>query len=463
MSVQGWRLVIELLRDLVTIRAMKVPGTLDIEIDDYWPAQRSLRVAVVTETYPPEINGVAATIARAVAGLHERGHELQLLRPRQDETDSAAQDERYAEVLLRGLPIPRYPQLKMGLPSKKALLRLWSTRRPDVVHLVTEGPLGWSALQAATALKLPVVSDFRTNFHAYSRHYGVAWLRHPIMVYLRKFHNRTACTMVPTDGLRAELQTRGFKGLRVVSRGVDTRLFDPSRRSAPLRQSWGAGAADTVVLCVGRLAAEKNLGTLLQAFEAMRAVDPSVRLVLVGDGPERASLRQRCPAAVFAGLRRGEDLAAHYASADLFLFPSVTETFGNVVPEAMASGLAVVGFDYAAAHQLVRHGDNGLLVPFEDAQAFCDAAQRLAGQLGWTRAMGAQARATACRLDWGRIVEQIESVYAMAIRPTLLADPTAFEPSRPSQRPAEAAVAPPQQRHAHADEQAEPCHQRAHR
>ena len=422
MSTSERALVIELLRSPVTILRMRMPGTVDIEIDDYWPTQRSLRVAVVTETYPPEINGVAATIARAVDGLHERGHELQLLRPRQDRSEAAAQDERYAEVLMRGLPIPRYPQLKMGLPAKRALTRLWSTRRPDVVHLVTEGPLGWSALQAATALRLPVVSDFRTNFHAYSRHYGVAWLCHPIMVYLRKFHNRTACTMVPTDGLRAELQSKGFRSLRVVSRGVDTRLFDPSRRSPALRQSWGAGPGDTVVLCVGRLAAEKNLGTLVLAFEALRAVDPSARLVLVGDGPERASLEQRCPGAVFAGLRRGEDLAAHYASADLFLFPSITETFGNVVPEAMASGLPVVGFDYAAAHELVRHGDNGLLVPFADQQAFCQAAQRLAGQPGWTRAMGAQARVTACRQDWGRIVEQIESVYAAAIHPTLLSE-----------------------------------------
>lgn len=412
--------------------AMRMPGELDIEIDDYWPAQRSLRVAVVTETYPPEVNGVAATIARAVDGLHARGHELQLLRPRQTAADEAAQDERFDEVLLRGLPIPRYPQLKMGLPAKRALMRLWSTRRPDVVHLVTEGPLGWSALQAASALKLPLVSDFRTNFHAYSSHYGVAWLRHPIMVYLRKFHNRTACTMVPTEGLRAELKSSGFKGLRVVSRGVDTRLFNPSRRSTELRRSWGAGPGDMVVLCVGRLAAEKNMGTLVQAFEAMAAQDPAVRLVLVGDGPERAHLQQRCPGAIFAGLRRGEDLAAHYASADLFLFPSTTETFGNVVPEAMASGLAVVAFDYAAAHQLIRHGDSGLLVSVGEQQAFCAAAERLAGQLGWVRALGAQARVTASRLDWGRIVEQIESVYAGAIQPSAQVGPADWSRALPS-------------------------------
>ena len=394
---------------------MHMHSAAELEVDEVLPARRSLRVAVVSETYPPEVNGVAATISRVVDGLHHRGHQLQLLRPRQDKGDAALQEERFAEVLMRGLPIPRYPQLKMGLPSRRALQKLWSLKRPDVVHLVTEGPLGWSALQAASHLKLPVVSDFRTNFHAYSKHYGVAWLRNPIMAYLRKFHNRTACTMVPTEGLRAELQATGFKGVRVVSRGVDTRLFDPARRSPALRQQWGAGPADMVVMCVGRLAAEKNLSTLLQAFESLRSVDRSARLVLVGDGPERTSLQQRCPSAVFSGLRRGEDLATHYASADLFLFPSVTETFGNVLPEAMASGLAVVGFDYAAAHQLVQHGDNGLLVPFDNNEAFRATVQRLGGQIAWVRAMGAQARHTACRLDWGHIVEQVESVYAAAI------------------------------------------------
>jgi glycosyltransferase involved in cell wall biosynthesis len=402
-----------------------------IEVDNYLPARRSLRVAVVSETYPPEVNGVAATIARVVDGLRDRGHELQLVRPRQGRGDEALQDQGFAEVLMRGLPIPRYPQLKMGLPSRQQLLRLWASQRPDVVHIVTEGPLGWSALQAASHLKLPVVSDFRTNFHAYSRHYGVAWLRTPIMAYLRKFHNRTSCTMVPTEGLRAELQAAGFRGLRVVSRGVDTRQFDPSRRSVALRASWGARPTDLVVLCVGRLAAEKNLDVLLRAFESLKAEDPSARLVLVGDGPERAALQQRCPEAHFAGLRRGDDLAAHYASADLFLFPSVTETFGNVVPEAMASGLPVVGFDYAAARQMVRHGDNGLLVAYDDGEAFRAAAQRLAGQLGWVRAMGAQARVTACGLEWGRIIQQVEQVYTTAISQPLAAPRAAWRPVLP--------------------------------
>src|SRR5262245_19819662 len=283
-------------------------------------ARRALRVAIVTETYPPEINGVATTIARVVDGLRCRGHVLQLVRPRQHKTDVAEDEPRFLEVLIRGLPIPRYPELKMGLPSRRVLEQLWTRLPPDLVHVVTEGPLGWSALRAASKLRLPVVSDFRTNFHAYSRHYGIAWLHSPIMGYLRRFHNLTACTMVPTDGLRNQLAAAGFKDLRVVARGVDTHLFNPARRSSSLRTSWGADRKTRVALCVGRLAPEKNLDTVVAAFEAMRALDPSIRLVLVGDGPDRARLAERCPNAIFAGQRRGEDLAAHYASADVFLF-----------------------------------------------------------------------------------------------------------------------------------------------
>ena len=401
-------------------------------VDDISPARRSLRVALVTETYPPEVNGVAATVSRVVEGLRQRGHQLQLIRPRQDRAESADVDDGHgALVLMAGMPIPRYPQLKLGLPARRALHRLWSTQRPDVVHVVTEGPLGWSALQAALHLKLPVVSDFRTNFHSYSRHYGVGWLRAPVMAYLRKFHNRTACTMVPTEGLRSELAAAGFRGLRVVARGVDTVNFSPAHRSAALRARWGADERTMVALCVGRLAPEKNLGAVLAAAEAMRADDPKLRLVLVGDGPDRAKLQARCPGAVFAGVQRGADLAAHYASADVFLFGSMTETFGNVVPEAMASGLAVLAYDHAAAGQLIRHGDNGLLARLDDLAGFCAQARRLSGDLAQACALGLRARETAARLDWGRIVESVEDEYvsAMADSAPLLA--TNWKPALP--------------------------------
>lgn len=369
--------------------------------------RRPLRIALVTETYPPEVNGVALTVARIADGLRQRGHQLQLVRPRQD-GDAAP---RGRELLLRGAPIPCYPHLRLGLPAARRLREAWCGWRPDLVHVATEGPLGASAVRVARELELPLTSDFRTNFQAYSAHYRMGWLRGAILAYLRRFHNRTGCTMVPTEALRAELQAAGFERTLVVARGVDTQLFDPARRSEALRQHWGVATDARVVLYVGRLAAEKNLDALLQAFAAMRRIDAGLRLVLVGDGPLRGALQQRCPEALFAGQRSGIDLAAHYASADLFLFPSLTETFGNVTPEAMASGLPVLAFDHAAAGQLIEHGHSGWLAPHGDGAAFVQLAQTLAREPAAARRAGQAARLAALELGWDGIVRQIEAVF----------------------------------------------------
>jgi glycosyltransferase involved in cell wall biosynthesis len=300
------------------------------------------------------------------------------------------------------------------LPAKRALARLWTYRRPDVVHIVTEGPLGWSALRAAAKLKLPVVSDFRTNFHAYSAHYGMGWLKHRILGYLRRFHNRTLCTMVPTGPLRSELAALGFRRVRVIARGVDTRLFDPARRDEALRASWGAAPGDPVLLHVGRIAAEKNLPAVLAAYEAARARQPRARLVLVGDGPARRELQARNPGVVFPGTRTGQDLARHFASGDVFLFPSLTETYGNVTLEAMASGLALVAFDYAAAAEMVRHESSGLLAGYGDAQAFVSLAAGLVANPARVRRLGARARIEAQGRGWDRVVGQLEVVLLEA-------------------------------------------------
>ena len=390
--------------------------------------QRPLRIACVTETYPPEVNGVAMTIARLVQSLRARHHQVQVVRPRQA-GDTGATSE---DVLVRGVPIPRYAGLRMGLPCMGTLVKLWKQERPDVVHIATEGPLGRSALLAAKALGLPVCSDFRTNFHAYSRHYGFGFLRRPIMSYLRRFHNATQCTMVPTQALHDDLRKEGFRDLMTVARGVDVRRFDPAHRSETLRAQWGAAPDDLVVTCVGRLAPEKNLTTLVAAFDAIRREHPRARLVLVGDGPMRKELQARCPDAIFAGQRTGADLAVHYASADLFLFPSVTETFGNVTTEAMASGLAVVAFDYAAAQRLIRHGENGALVPFDDTAAFIATATRTAADLANCRVLGAQARIGVMALDWDGIAAQVEGVMAHVMRAVEPAPDYAFASARHS-------------------------------
>jgi glycosyltransferase involved in cell wall biosynthesis len=369
-----------------------------------------LRIAMVTETYPPEVNGVARTVHEMVEGLRLRGHSIQLVRPRQNGADRAFLDGNLEEVLGRGIAIPRYPQLKLGLPARRALRRQWSLRRPDVVHIATEGPLGWSALAAARDMDLPASTDFHTNFHTYSRHYGVGWLARPVVAYLRRFHNRADCTLVPTAELAEDLARDGFQRLRVVGRGVNPAIFSPQRRSAALRARWGAAEGTPVALCVSRFAPEKNFPLVIKAFEAMRQERPDAKLVLVGDGPMSESLRRRNVGYVIAGRLVNGELSAHYASADLFLFPSTSETFGNVTLEAMASGLGIVAYRYAAAREHLRHEESALLATPDDEAAFIAAAERLVREPALAGRLGRAARATAEHLTWQRIVEDFEAV-----------------------------------------------------
>jgi glycosyltransferase involved in cell wall biosynthesis len=372
--------------------------------------RQPLNIALVTETFLPEVNGVSVTIGHMVRGLRQRRHRIYMIRPRQHKQDVAVQEEDYSETLVTGIAIPGYPELKSGMPAKGTLLKLWQQQRPDVVHIATEGPLGWSALSAARKLNIPVSTDFHTNFHNYTQHYGIGLLQKPIAAYLRHFHNKEACTLVPTASLQQELESEGYKNVLVVSRGVDTELFHPAKRDAELRASWGVDEMTPVVMLVSRIAPEKNLHVVVQAFEQMRAVNPQARLVMVGDGPARAGLEKQHPHVIFAGMQTGEALARHYASGDIFLYPSLTETYGNVTVEAMASGLATIAYDYAAARQHIRHEVNGLLAPFGDTGAFFTQAQGLVGDMERVRRLRLTARASVESLTWEHIMGEMEKV-----------------------------------------------------
>lgn len=377
----------------------------DLLVESFSAQPSSLRIAVVTETFPPEVNGVAMTLGRLVGGLVQRGHTVQLVRPRQSRENAAPGLNGVEEILSAGVPIPTYADLRFGMPSKRRLIKLWSAKRPDIVHVATEGPLGWSAVAAARKLQLPITSSFHTNFQSYTRHYGLGLLKAPIDSYLRKLHNHTLATMVPTRALLQDLHNRGYKNLRLLSRGVDFGQFSPTKRSTELRAQWGASPDDLVVLLVGRLAKEKNVGLVISAFRAIQRVKPTAKLVFVGDGPLREALQSTCPDAIFAGVQKGDKLAMHYASADLFLFPSLTETFGNVVPEALASGLAVVSYANAAAQELITSGHNGLLVALDDEFQFIQTAVQLTQNPQALQALRQVACASVARQSWDAIYD----------------------------------------------------------
>jgi glycosyltransferase involved in cell wall biosynthesis len=381
--------------------------------------KKRLRVSVVTETYPPEINGVALSLARLLEGVRSHCH-LELLRVDRSDLQPCPPNE----LRLAGFPLPGYARLRGGFPAWLRLWRRWSLQRPDVVHLATEGPLGFSALQVARRLRIAVSSDFRTHFEQYVGHYRVGWLEPFAAAYLRAFHNRCHLTCVPTQALRLSLEAKGFQRLSVVPRGVDLSRFAPTRRRESLRATWSSDARHTPILvCVSRMAAEKNLEVLLEAFRSERARGRRVELLMVGDGPIRATLENRYPEARFVGMKTGQDLAEHYASADLFCFPSQSETFGNVTLEAMASGLPVIAYRHGAAAALLQDQTQGWVLDDFSAQAFSSALEHALnrwereGPLAW-QAMGFAARACAQMQSWEAVVGQmLGHWYALARYP----------------------------------------------
>ena len=364
-----------------------------------------MRITVVTETFPPEINGVALTVARSVAHLRSRAHEVDVVRPCQAGEMRGAAAGGWCTP---GGPLPFYPELRYGYERRRMLIERFATTRTQLVHVATEGPLGWTAVSAAQSLEIPATSDFRTNFHEYSRYYRLGWLAPAVRAYLSHFHNRTRLTFAPTEQTRRELIAMGVRQVAVAGRGVDLERFDPCRRDAGLRKRLGA-LDGPLLLHVGRLAAEKNVRLALQAFRAARRLLPGSRMVVVGDGPLRNQLAREFDDVSFVGSLSGDLLAAHYASADLFLFPSLTDTFGNVTLEALASGLPVVAYDLAAASEHVLDHLSGRLVAPGDEAGFVAATSALALQWHELMPLRAAARRAAEAATWPKVLDRFEA------------------------------------------------------
>ncbi|MBD8881007.1 glycosyltransferase family 1 protein [Rhodanobacter sp. 7MK24] len=367
-----------------------------------------MRIGIVSETWLPEINGVALTVYGLATGLVARGHTVEVVRPRQ--ACPSAADAHFETVFARGAALPRYPGLRFGLPAGRTLRERWSLERPDAIYIATEGPLGSSALRVANALRIPVASGFHTRFDSYASHYGLRWLTPLVRGHLRRFHRRAAATLVPTEALAQELASLGVDNARLLRRAVDTQLFHPGQRDPSLRAQWSVDAGTPVMLYVGRIAAEKNLELAVRAFRTAQQQLPAMRFVWVGDGPARAALQAANPDFVFAGTQRGEALARHIASTDLFPFPSLSETFGNVILEALACGVPVIAYREGAAREHLCDGYNGYCITPADADAFVTATATLAGNPGLIRHMGRRAHESMARLSPDQVIREFESL-----------------------------------------------------
>ncbi len=386
-----------------------------------------MRVAIITESFPPDVNGVAHCVLRVAELLTSYGHHPLVIAPRPpgDRRVRAgeAPGERGARekeptsfpfpvVRVPAVPLPGYPSFRLGLPSRRvqaALIR----HKAEVVHLASPVFLGAYGAAVARRLGLPTVAVYQTDLPSYARAYRLgragetfAWR------WLRGIHNSAARTLASSTVTATGLLGRGIGDVWLWGRGVDTRRFDPAKRSQELRAALLGEAVqgDLLVGYVGRLATEKRV-ELLAGITAL----PGVRLVIVGAGPAEATLRQHMPDAIFLGERRGEELAAIYASLDVFVHSGPYETFGQTLQEAAASGLPVVAPAAGGPLDLVADGVTGYLVRPSDPGAFTAAVARLAADPAARAAFGVAGRRKVLSRSWPALTEELIGHYAAVL------------------------------------------------
>lgn len=348
-----------------------------------------MRVALVSDTYTPQVNGVSSVVLRTARALEAAGHTAAVVAPRYPGYTAATP----GELRIRSAPFPPYPAIRLSVPIPGRVARFLDASRAQLVHVATEGPLGLAGRAYALRRGLPLVTSFHTDFPGYCRHYGAAVLEPAAWRWLRWFHRPAHLTHTPGAFVRDQLTARGFQHAVVWGRGVDIEHFHPTRNRARWRFRLGVREGEVLVLHVGRLAPEKNIDILCAACTTARAALGSrARFVVAGEGPMARLVDQQMPWATRIGFVDREALADLYVAADLCILPSATETCGLVALEAMASALAVVAADAGGFRESIVHGATGVLAPANDAQAFAAHLIRLALDPAQRQALARAAR-----------------------------------------------------------------------
>ncbi len=380
----------------------------------------SMRIALVTESFLPDVNGVANSVVRTAEHLLRQGHEPLVIAP---QPPPAVRSDRisvpYPVVRIPSVPMPGYPQIRLGLPTPAmtAALRMHGAQ---LVHLASPFVLGAWGLAAARSLRLPTVAVYQTDVAAYARAYRVSMTEGTAWRWIRTVHNLASRTLVPSSDSAAALTAHGVQRVHLWRRGIDDLRFHPRHRSAGIRRAL-APNGELLVGFVGRLAVEKQIDLLAETSRL-----PGVRLVIVGDGPAASSLRKALPAATFLGVRHGAQLARLYASFDIFAHTGPYETFGQAVQEAMASGLPVVAPRAGGPVDLVAHGRTGYLVPPFEASGFTAAIRDLAGDPDRRAQFGAAGRAAIAGRTWFAVGEELIAHYEAAFAVPLISRRTAL-------------------------------------
>lgn len=372
-----------------------------------------MRIAIFSEVYWPMVSGVGVTLRRLADALAARGLAVRVYTA----SYPVPGPDRPEVHRSSSLPFFLYPDVQWAFPRRRELVADARAFRPDIVHAATEFALGVAGLRVARELGVPVVASAHTDYESYAARYHLDWAVRPGWRYLRWFYGQSERVLCPSRIYEEHLHSRGVRHTGIWSRGVDPAVFNPAFRSDAWRASVGAGADDLVVTYVGRLAREKNIDLLLEAWERVALRHPRARLALVGRGPLEEEIRALgIPGVHVTGLLTGRDLSTAYASADLFAFPSATETFGNVLLEAMASGLPSIVAAAGGVLEFTDHGANGWLVEPNSVEAIATALDRLLADAPLRRRLAAGALATAASRRWDRMDDQLLMEYERVIR-----------------------------------------------
>jgi len=370
-----------------------------------------MRIAIFTETFVPALDGVVTRLRSTIDELLKVGDEMLVIAPSYGEGPAYYHDVRIHRVA--GVPFPPYPQIMLA-PSNPRVGRALKKFEPDLIHAVNPFVLGSGAPFYSHRMGVPLVASYHTNVTTYARFYGLGIGERAGRWWTRTLHNRAQVNLCTSETTRKYLSENGVERLHVWPQGVDTVRFHPKKRSEEWRFKLSGGHPESpVLLYVGRLGREKNIGSLKAVLRAM----PDVRIALVGDGPARGELEEEFAGmpAVFSGTRRGAELTAAYASADVLVFPSTTETLGLAMLEALSSGLPVVAARAGAAHEVVEEGVNGLLYEPEDRDSLVETVRRVLEDGELRARLGEGGRATAETRDWEAATRALRGYYEMAL------------------------------------------------
>lgn len=363
-----------------------------------------MHIEFVTDTYPPDVNGAAKTIFYLVCCLRRDGHKVTMIGPHPE-----------SELAIFSVRVPKYASVNIGFVCKSRLEKHWRQNRPDVIYIAGEAFMGKATIKAASALKIPTIAGYHTNFAQYATNWKMKFLAAKATRYMINFHKRVSATVVPSDSVSKDLEKLGYSNLHVLGRGVDSELFHPAKRSANRRAKWGAGIDTPVALFASRVSPEKNLRLLSKAFREMQLHNPGTRCVVVGDGPSYERFKRENDNVICYRFKHGDELAEIYASADIMVFPSLTETFGNTVTEALASGLIVVAYDYAGAQMHIQNQVNGLLAKYGDEDEFLEQCKE-AMQYAFDESMRSAAQHSVGDITWQKVSQRLLDVAVNLIK-----------------------------------------------